>query len=216
MQEVSGRDGRTVLFVSHNMAAVTKLCKRSILMSKGHIQMFDSTEKVLPLYLNIGTEASGYKSWTKEPLAPFFMQEVSVVDSEGKISGHLDIRKQFTIECQYQILKEVPRFRIALRVITSDGTVAFTASDSADENYDKKPITIGNYITRCHIPGNLLNEGYYSLTLCADVPHATPLFYEESALTFQIEQTGGVSSRFGEKWPGVVCPHLEWTTTPTQ
>ena len=63
-------------------------------------------------------------------------------------------------------------------------------------------------------PRELLNEGFYSLTLIADIPFQKDLFLEEGAMGFSVEQTGGVSSRFPEKWPGVVCPQLKWETLP--
>jgi hypothetical protein len=66
------------------------------------------------------------------------------------------------------------------------------------------------------VPGNLLNEGRYSLTLGVDIPHQKVLALEEAALGFIVEQTGGASARFREKWPGVVCPQLEWNTTNGQ
>jgi lipopolysaccharide transport system ATP-binding protein len=99
-----------------------------------------------------------------------------------------------------------------LQVITHDGTIAFTSSDSADPSYETKKCTPGHYATRCFVPGNLLNEGFYSLTLGAAIPLKKFLFNEEGAMGFSVEQTGGVSARFPEKWPGVICPQLKWQT----
>ena len=82
----------------------------------------------------------------------------------------MDIRKPFTVEVEYRILETLPQFRIALQVITPDGTIAFTSADSADPSYETKKCTPGHYTTRCFVPGNLLNEGFYSLTLGADIP----------------------------------------------
>jgi homopolymeric O-antigen transport system ATP-binding protein len=98
--------------------------------------------------------------------------------------------------------------------VTPDGTVAFAAADSADPSYETKQTTPGHYTTRCFFPGDLLNEGFYSLTLIADLPFQKTLFLEEGAMGFSVEQTGGVSSRYPEKWPGVVCPRLKWQTSP--
>ena len=72
----------------------------------------------------------------------------------------------------------------------------------------------GHYTTRCYFPRDLLNEGFYSLTLSADIPFQKILFFEEGAMGFSVEQTGGVSARYPEKLPGVVCPRLKWENEP--
>ena len=126
----------------------------------------------------------------------------------------MDIRKPFTVEVEYQIFETLSRLRIALTIVTPDGTVAFTAADSGDPSYETKSCAAGHYTARCFVPGNLLNEGFYSLMLSADIPFQKILFSEEGAMGFSVEQTGGVNARFSEKWPGVVCPQLKWENEP--
>ena len=130
------------------------------------------------------------------------------------VACHVDIRKPFTVEVEYQIFETLPKFRLALRVVTPDGTVAFTTSESADPTYETKSCAAGYYTARCFVPGNLLNEGFYSLMLSADIPFQKILFSEEGVMGFSVEQTGGVNARFSEKWPGVVCPQLKWENEP--
>ena len=129
---------------------------------------------------------------------------------DGSTTGNVDIRKPFTVEVEYQIFETLPQFRLALRVVTPDGTVAFTTSESADPSYETKSCAAGYYTARCFVPGNLLNEGFYSLMLTADIPLQKVLFVEDGVMGFLVEQTGGVNARFLEKWPGVVCPQLKW------
>jgi lipopolysaccharide transport system ATP-binding protein len=219
MQDVSKR-GRTILFVSHNMAAVSKLCSQCALLDGGRFKLIGPTDAIIPHYLKGGKQTEGIRIWDEtaennsDPRLK--MRALRVVAPDGSTTGHVDIRKPFTIEVEYELLETLPQFRIALRVITPDGTIAFTSSDSADPSYDTKPTAIGNYTTRCFVPGYLLNEGFYSLTLSADIPFQKGLFVEEGALGFSVEQTGGVNARFPEKWPGVVCPRLEWRTEPLE
>ncbi len=137
-----------------------------------------------------------------------------ILAPDGTVVGHVDIRKPFTIEVEYQILETLPQCRINLRVLTSDGTLAFSTADSIDPNYNAGARAAGSYRTRCFIPGNLLNEGYYSLTMGVDIPFKKILFMEEAALGFSVEQTSDLNTRFPEKWPGAVCPLLEWQTKP--
>ena len=109
-------------------------------------------------------------------------------------------------------METLPRFRVGLRFVTADGTIAFSTSDSFSTSYDTKSCDAGLYTARCLVPGNLLNEGFYSLMVSADIPFVKNLFVEESAIGFSVEQTGSFSTRYPEKWPGAVCPHLEWQT----
>jgi lipopolysaccharide transport system ATP-binding protein len=217
MQDVA-EQGRTVLFVSHNMAAVGRLCSRSILLDNGRIRLNGSTDEVLSQYLKTGNQTEGVHTWDEtlaNNLEPRFrMRALRVLAEDGSVTSHVDIRRPFTIEIEFIILETLPQFRLALRFITSDGIVAFTTSDSASPAYESKLNTPGVYSARCSIPGNLLNEGSYSLTLSADIALQKTLLFEEGVVGFLVEQMGGVNSRFSEKWPGVVCPFLEWHTEP--
>jgi lipopolysaccharide transport system ATP-binding protein len=219
MQEISSKDGLTVLFVSHNMAAVGKLCQRSILLGGGKLQLVGPTEEVIANYLTSGAHISGIRIWDDTVQSGFDsrwkIRALRILGPEGTVAGHVDIRHPFTIEVEYKILTALPPFRIGLRFLTTDGTIAFVSSDSTTPSYDFKPLTPGSYCSRCFVPGNLLNEGIYSLTLGADIPFEKILFREENVIDFSVEPTGGVNSRFYEKWPGVVCPQLGWETKPT-
>jgi lipopolysaccharide transport system ATP-binding protein len=215
MQDVS-KTGRTILFVSHNMAAVGKLCGRCILMKDGAVQSNGSTNDVLAHYLKIGEQSNGLRTWDKtseNKLDPRIkMHALRILAPDGAISGHLDIRLPIVIEVEYAILKEISKFRVGLQLTTSDGTIAFTTSNSTDPNYETVSFKPGVYTTRCVIPGNLLNAGFYSLRVSADIPFQKILFMEEGALGFSVEQTGELYTRFPDSWPGVVCPQLEWVT----
>jgi lipopolysaccharide transport system ATP-binding protein len=217
IQDVN-KGGRTVLFVSHSMAAVSKLCQQCILLDGGRLKHFGPTDEIIPHYLKGGKQTDGVRTWDETVKNPYDLRlkirAMRILSPDGITTGHVDIRRSFTIEVEYQILEKIPQFRIGLRFVTSDGTIAFTTSDSTDQSYETKQYATGYYKTSCSVPGNLLNEGFYSLTLSADVPFQKILFFEEGAGGFSVEQTGGVHARFPEKWPGVVCPHLKWQTQP--
>ena len=217
MQDVS-KSGRTILFVSHNMAAVGRLCNRGLLMDGGRTRLIGPTEEVLQQYLKVGTQSDGIRTWSESAGSHFDprlkINSLRILGPDGTVTGHVDIRRPFTVEVEYDILGNLPELRIALRVMTQDGIIAFKTSESGDQSYDTKSCAPGRYVSQCFFPGNLLNEGFYSLMLSADIPFRKVLFIEEGALGFTVEQTGGVSSRYPEKWPGVVCPRLKWQTQP--
>ena len=216
MDQVSVQEGRTVLFVSHNMGVVSRLCGRAFLLGAGQILAQGITADVIANYLSAGSQTEGIRTWNTGDGCwgnhAFRPHVLRVLNAERKVVGKVDITKPFEVELEYEVARQMSRFRVALRFLTADGTIAFTTSDSADSAFDTKPISPGTYVSRCFVPGNLLNEGQYLLTVSADIPFHQALFLEEAAVGFFVEQTGGVNSRFPEKWPGTVCPMLEWKT----
>jgi lipopolysaccharide transport system ATP-binding protein len=214
MQDVAGH-GRTILFVSHTMSAVSKLCGQCVLLEGGQLKRLGPTAEIIPYYIKSANQTDGKRTWganENSQDARLKMRSLKILAPDESITRNVDIAKPFTIEIEYQILDALPKFRLGLRVVTSDGTIAFSTSDSIHQDYDPNSRTPGIYRTRCIIPGQLLNEAYYTLTIGADIPFVKVLFFEEAAIGFSVEQTGALATRFPEKWPGVVCPHLEWQT----
>ena len=210
------RAGRTILLVSHNMAAITRLCNRAVRLDHGEVVQCGPVEEVVAKYLSIGGEAQGERRWGDPAYAPgapnFALQEVRVLNDSGFVAGSVDIRKTFAVEMQFAVFRSLRNVRIALRVLSADGTVVFTSSESATSAWDGSTRDPGIYLSRCEIPGNLLNEGHYTLTISMDVPFSEIYFIEDGVLGFAVEQTGGVSGRYPERWPGVTCPALVWNT----
>jgi lipopolysaccharide transport system ATP-binding protein len=215
IDQVSTREGRTVLFVSHNMGVISRLCKTTVLLESGRLRAVGETTEMISHYLNSGANVQGARTWAMHSEAEdcaFMPRSLRVRNELGTVGTEIDITKPILVEFSYRVTRQIPRFRISLRFLGSDGSVAFHSADSTHPNYDEKPNVPGDYVTRCTIPGNLLNEGQYWITVSADVPFQQTLFVEETAVAFTVAQTGGVNSRFSEKWPGAVCPRLEWHT----
>ena len=209
------KEGRTILFVSHNMAAVNRLCANAILLTAGKIQTMGATEKVVEIYLHSGPEGESEYRCDDLGSAPgdedIRLHAVRILDSQADTSSKLDIRKPFNVEIEYEILRVLTNLRIGFRIITADGTVVFTTSDSEVPEWIGNERHPGKYINRCEIPGNLLNEGRYSLlNVWADIPFVKIKFLVENILPFQIERTGGAGARYPERWTGVICPSLRW------
>ena len=209
------KEGRTILFVSHNMAAVNRLCTNAILLTAGKIQTMGATEKVVEIYLHSGPEGESEYRCDDLGSAPgdedIRLHAVRILDSQADTSSKLDIRKPFNVEIEYEILRVLTNLRIGFRIITADGTVVFTTSDSEVPEWIGNERHPGKYINRCEIPGNLLNEGRYSLlNVWADIPFVKIKFLVENILPFQIERTGGAGARYPERWTGVICPSLRW------
>jgi len=205
--------GRTILFVSHNMGAIIRLCGHGIWLENGRVKSSGPIQEVAAAYIRTGSEANGERRW-EEANAPgndsVRLRAARILQAEGRIASVIGMREQFQIEIEYEIRKALSHLRVAVRVAAADGTIVFTSSDDRDPRWDGCPRDLGKYVSRCSVPGNLLNEGRYTLTLSADIPFVRAIFLEENAITLDVERLGGGGTRYPERWPGLVCPELKW------
>ena len=214
--EAVGKEGRTVLFVSHNMAAITSLCQSVVLLENGikrfegpvsdGIMQYYSGQESTPARFVVGSDRT-----VGDDQAELF--EAHVEDVQGKVSSEIDITEQCCITMHYRIndIRNgficIPNFHF----YTSDGVCAFVSYPRGMKS--SKP---GEYVARCVIPGNFLNEGAYfvgiALTTCSDSGFSVS-FYEKSALSFNVrDPMNEESGRYGYAGPvpGVVRPALDW------
>ncbi len=218
MQDVS-QEGRTVLFVSHNMPAITRICQRTILLDEGKVLKDGPSEQVVNAYLNSGFGTKAAREWPDTSKAPgndvVRLCMVRVRTEDGRTADAMDIRRPVGIEMEYQVLKPGHVLVPNLHFYNEEGIYAFTVGDYAPA-WRGKPRPEGRYISTAWIPGNLLSEG--TLFVGAAISTMNPVtvhFYERDAVAFQvIDSLEGDSARgdFAGPLPGVVRPLLQWTT----
>ncbi len=206
------KGGRTILFVSHNMGAISRLCDHGIWLENGRVKSIGPVQDVAVAYIRTASEANGERRWGESSASSesVCLRAGRVLQSEGHVACVVDMREQFQIEIEYEIRNPVSHLRVCVRVAAADGTVVFTSSDDRSPQWDGRPREPGKYVSRCSVPGNLLNEGRYTLTLSADTPFVKTFFFEENAITLDVERTRDAGTRYPERWPGLVCPELKW------
>ena len=214
-----GCQGRTVLFVSHNMPAVTRLCDRTILLDDGKVLHDGPSHQVVGMYLRSGLGTSALREWTNPAKAPgndiARLLAVRVRTEANETTEAVDIRKPVGIEMEYEILQ--PHFIMApnYHFFNEEGVYAFISGDT-DEQWRKHPRPIGRYVSTAWIPGNFLSEGTMIIGVALTTPDPlTVHFYERDAVAFQvIDSLDGDSARgdYAGPMPGVVRPILKWDT----
>ena len=207
------KEGRTVLFVSHNMGAINRLCKRTIWLNEGRIVIDGVTEEVVSKYLTSTASMEGQYVW-EEGISNVGVDEikifsVKVFNNDSRVSSTIDVRKPFIIEIHYRIYKPLQYCRVGFLLTTADGIPVFEAYDSDNEQY-AGPREIGDYLIKCEIPPYLLNAGRYIVTLNAGIPNVKNLAYLEGILSLNIEDTGAVGSHMHSKRQGIIRPKLKW------
>ena len=216
MEDV-GRHGRTVLFVSHNISSVTRLCPRAMLVEAGRVVADGSAHEVVRTYLraDLGTTAS--RSWTEENApsnAVVRLRSVSVRNPEGAVADRLDIRSAATIEVDWDVRGGDHVLIPTLHIANEEGTIVFVTQD-LDPQWRHRRRPPGRYVSRVTIPGNFLAEGTFVVSVSVNTIETGETHINESdAIAFDVlDSFAGDSARgdFGGEMPGVVRPLLGWT-----
>lgn len=217
MRDVS-RAGRTVLFVSHDTQAVTRLCSRAIWLSNGRLALDGDAGEVVSAYLHEEVKTSSERSWPDDERPGnevARLMTARVHDGSGQTVSSIDIRKPVTIEMTYEVAGTgkvvVPNIHFF-----NDQNVCLFVSHDWKSNWRSEPRAAGIYTSRVRIPGNFLAEG--SIFVGVALTTYEPLevhFVEWDALTFNIvDSLDGDTARgdFAGPMPGLIRPVLEWET----
>ena len=217
MEDV-GQRGRTVLFVSHNMPAVTRLCKRVVLLDEGKVLLDGPAAQVVGAYLStgLGTTAAREFDPSDRPGGPVAeLVGVRVRSEAGQVTDVLDIRRPVGVEMEYEVLQPGYALTPFFTFYNEEGILAFRTFD-ADRASRRRAREKGRYLSTAWIPGNLLAEGtmFVAVGLITVEPQIRQ-FYERDVVAFQVvDSLEGDSARgeFGGNIGGVVRPLLRWST----
>jgi len=218
IEEVS-RGGRTILFVSHSAAAITRLCSRCILLNSGRVEKDGPAHEVISVYLREVMVTSAFREWNGADAPGDSVVRLRAVRArkvDGTILDTFDIRQPIGIDVVFDVLEGGRDLTPNIHVFNQEGINVFVAIDQ-DPSWRRRARPAGRYTSTAWIPGNLLSEGY--VTVGAAVTTMAPQnvrVYERDAVAFQvIDSTEGNSARgdYAGHLPGVFRPMLRWETT---
>jgi lipopolysaccharide transport system ATP-binding protein len=219
MEDVRQR-GRTVLFVSHNMSAVTRLCERVLLVSQGAVQEDGPASEVARLYLLSSLRATPTAAWEDPRTAPgdeiVRLRSVRVMDESEHTIDSLDIRRPVGIEMVYDVFEAGHVLIPSYHLYNESGTCVFLTHDVTPE-WRGRIRPRGRFTSVVSVPGNFFAEGV--IFVWASISTHRPLrnhFLCRDVVAFHVTDTRDGDSARGD-WdgniPGVVRPLLSWTTT---
>ena len=210
------KEGRTVLFVSHNMIAIKSLCPRTIWLHEGQIKKIAESDQAISGYLQSNASPQTEQVWDDIETAPgndiIRLHRMSVRVEDGLPSDLITTQTSFIIKVEYWNLVPDTRLNINLHLITEEQIVAFSTSTVDEPGWWAGPLPAGLYRSVCHIPANFLNSGMHRVTLIAVKDQSRAIYRYESVLSFDVLDLGGRSWGWYGKGSGVVSPILEWTT----
>ncbi len=210
------RSGRTVLFVSHNMSAVLRLTEDAIVLNKGNLVLYDETPRAVDFYMSSGFAQVGERRWSAEEFAagssPFQPRSLRLCDIQGRILETARSTEPLIVEFHYLLTAPITGLRVGLYLQTARGEMVLTSFDIDEpakfEALRNRPA--GEYISRCVIPADLLNEGRYVLGINASSYHVRRYFQDEQAISFTVDATGAPGAHWSEMRMGPIRPRLNW------
>jgi len=215
MEEV-GRQGRTVLFVSHNMTAVQRLCRKAIWLEQGRVVQQGEVAQVLSSYLQNGSESACYKAWDDPAAAPgnerACLRSVKLVDDQGMDQVFFHLEQNVVIEVEYTVHRADTVLNLSLSLFNQEEVHVFASPSITDPAWFMKKHQVGSYRSRCLIPARLLNQGRYHLTLLLVENGRTITAQADRVVTLDMVDSGAGRGNFFGSWGGVVRPNLDWQT----
>ena len=215
MSEVS-RQGRTVLFVSHNLGAVTRLCGRALWLVGGQLKSDGPAAEVVAAYMAAETEITA--EWTPAADASdagdLQIERVRILDNEGEPSASVPFGQPFDIEISYRLRHAIPNLSIVMNIADAQGNVVLTSWDTDTTQWKDGVREAQNYSSTCHFPAAMLRPGRYWLSFGGRVPSIGGRFhFNESAFSFDVSPT---DYPFNTKRPGIITPILPWDIVATE
>jgi len=204
MKDVSEHDGRTILFVSHNMSAVEKLCTRSILLEHGTVVKDGPSKEVIDHYHARYRPQAQELEWNEQdaPGNDFFkLFRISALNPVGEDKSKLIVNEPINIEIEFEFLQENLNFNLSMMVATTDGTIVFNLSTKP------RPISKGKFLSTLEIPANFMNSEIYVVSLLFIKDTSSAAFRCDEFFSFEVQDIPRKGNYFG-KWVGTVRPTM--------
>ena len=219
MREIRRR-GHTIFFVSHNMPAVARLCKRVLLLERGEIVNDGPAETVVSGYLRTSWGVGTTREWTPGQDMPgdevVRLRRVRAVSQPGETAVAVDIRQPLGIEMVYEVCQPGYVLQPQVELYNEEGVNLFSSGD-VDSEWHERSRSTGEYVSTVWIPGSLLAECNFlaSVSILSGSPVHKLHAHERNAIGFQVvDSAPDVTAEGGMPQPaaGVIRPRLQWTT----
>lgn len=210
------QQGRTVLFVSHNMSAILRLTQETIVIEKGRLGLRAPTPQAVDYYLSQGYSQEGQRIWEPDEVpaeaAPFCPLAVRLKNAQGVVVDTVRSVESCSVEMEYELHSPITGLRIGVYLLSTRGEYIFTSfdTDETDRFEEMGTRPAGRYISRCTIPADFLNEGRFVIGVNASSYRVRRYFQDEKALTFTVDAIGAPGMQWSEPRMGAVRPRLDW------
>lgn len=213
MKDVSSTEGRTVLFVSHNMTSIRALCKHGIILQNGLLVNQGEIDPIVTTYLRGDSAVDNYKSWSipEIGLNGFELLEFGIRKKGCSFSETIRMDNVMEIIIRYRLKNSFDRFWITMHLKNDQGNRVFSFGGGG-RCYDFHH-EAGEYEQSCIIPANFLNWGNYSIDFLAFTKdrHLIPLANESDLISFTVGNRQVAIGGYMGREPGDITPKFDFT-----
>jgi len=207
MEDVARR-GRTVIFVSHNMGSIARLCERALWFENGYLKLEGPSNEVISSYLSTATVGA---IWAPESTATANtgarLTSVRILSIDGEPQSVVPFDAEFRIEISYELLAPIRNLSILCRVTNSRGEVVWISWDTDTSKWNGRVREPGKYLSECKVPATLLRPGRYTLSIGAEIHNVRTLNFYDNVLAFDVSPVG---YHLNLNRDGIITPVLEW------
>lgn len=212
MQDVSKGEGRTVLFVSHNMTSIKALCKRGIILQNGMLVDDGEIDPIVTHYLRGDNAIANYKMWDEPEIHKdgFELLEIGVRKKTGRYEDVIRMDQELELVIRYRLKRPMESFWITMHMKNEQGNKIFSFSGGGS-CYDKHH-EAGEYLQSCTIPANFLNWGSYAVDFMAfqQTSNIDCLAREYDIVSFTLANCQVAIGGYMGKEPGDVTPKFDF------
>ena len=217
MQDVAEKEGRTVLFVSHNLTAIRTLCSRAILLDKGKIIADSSANEAVRSYLSYGGSNILVREWANEIEAPqnnsIVLRKVSICDEQDNQVSQVYTDTRFDIKIEFYIKEDNSSAGLTIIFYDDENKCVLGSINNHEPNWYGKSMPKGNYKSICKIPANFFNNGLLNLSINIFGKNFSDEYMAQEVLRLEILDGGMVRRDYYGNYEGAIRPLFEWITT---
>jgi len=214
-----GNQGRTVVFVSHDIAAVRRLCNKALLLSEGRLIAQGNVDEVVEHYITSGKKNKAHAYWS-ESQAPqddvISLLEVKAQDRQGSVQECFNIHQDMYIKLVYRVKKNGYKISPILNFYDAQGVHLFLTMDTLGTQWQSREREPGVYTSVCHIPKDFFNNGHIWVTVTMSFSGGSIRFVHDNVIAFDVVDdmtSHGARADYIYRWPRCsVRPIFSWHT----
>ena len=209
------REGRTILFVSHNMAAVKSLCSRAVFLDGGEVRLIASADEVVFEYLEGSTALTAERVWEDPATRPgdsqFRLIAVRVMNSSGRVASTIFSGEPLIVEMEFDLAYHHSALSVGFDLETQDGNPVFRSYQTDQPEEGRPKLHVGLNRLRCTIPPGYLNAGGFTISPRVGLHFINWILQADAVAHFDVVFDHGKSEFLAAGIrPGPVAPILAW------
>jgi len=204
------KEGRTVLFVSHNMGAITRLCNRILLLGEGKLEKDGMPTDVISEYLKKNSKTNQHFLQPVNHSIPICLMEAEVFSEGSGVIDSFPRHKPITVRLKYKINREISSVHVYSNIMSADGTVVLGTGD-ADVDQSRLGLRRpGTYVCQYQLPARTLNEGNYTVSISLGVPYQRNFQENTGILSFSVVDVEPIERFVHQRRAGIIWLDIPW------